>query len=303
MNGEAPRPKGMTLRGFTLVMISIVSVQFGAAIAKEIIDIAGPIGTVFYRVAFAALLLCALVRPEIRGRSRADWGYIAAFGVVLAGMNVCYYAALQHLPIGVTVTIEFTGPLAVAILGSRRRIDVFWALLAAAGLVMLSPIAGVELPVIGVVLALAAGAFWAAYILLSSQVGDRVSGLSGLALALVASSAITVVPAVATAGSTLLDPKVVGIGILVALMASAIPYGCELEALRSITTSGFGMLMSLEPAFAALAGAVVLSERLGTPELLAIGFVLVANAGAVVTRRARIVTPPGGGSDLGSVTP
>lgn len=288
----------MTLRGFSLVMVSIVSVQFGAAIAKEIIGIAGPIGTVFYRVAFAAILLSIVVRPTFRGRTRTDWAYITAFGVVLAGMNVCYYAALQHLPIGVTVTLEFTGPLAVAILGTRRRVDIFWALLAAVGLVLLSPISGVELDVVGVVLALTAGAFWAGYILMSSQVGERVSGLSGLALALMVSSAVTVVPAVATAGSTLLQPKVIGIGLLVAVMASAIPYGFELEALRSLSPSSFGMLMSLEPAFAAFAGAVVLSEHLGAPELLAIGFVLVANAGAVITRRGR--NEP---IDLGSVAP
>lgn len=277
----------MDLRGIGLVLVSIVSVQFGAAIAKEIIGIAGPVGTVFYRVLFAAILLWAIARPNVRSLSRDDWRNVAMFGVALAGMNVCYYAALQHLPIGVTVTLEFTGPLAVAVLGSRRRIDVFWALLAAGGLVLLSPIAGVSLDAWGVVLALTAGAFWAAYILLSHRVGAGVSGLSGLALALVASSAITAIPAVATAGSTLLEPKVIGIGLLVALMASAIPYGCELEALRSLTPASFGMLMSLEPAFAALAGFVVLSERLGAPEFGAIALVLVANAGAVLSR-ARI---------------
>ena len=288
----------MTLRGFSLVMVSIVSVQFGAAIAKEIIDITGPVGTVFYRVAFAAIALCALARPRVRGLRRSDWARIAAFGAVLAGMNVCYYAALQHLPIGVTVTLEFTGPLTVAILGTRRRIDIFWALLAAVGLVLLSPISGVDLDVVGVVLALGAGAFWASYILLSSQIGERVSGLSGLALALVVSAGLTAVPAVVTAGTTLLQPKVIGIGLVVALMASAVPYGCELEALRSLSPSSFGMLMSLEPAFAALAGAVVLSEHLGAPELLAIAFVLAANAGAVVTRRSPMIEP-----DVGSVAP
>jgi len=288
----------MTARGFALVMVSIVSVQFGAAIAKEIIGIAGPIGTVFYRVAFAAVILCAISRPAFRGRSRSDWAAIGAFGVVLAGMNVCYYAALQHLPIGVTVTLEFTGPLAVAILGTRRRVDIFWALLAAVGLVLLSPITGVDLDVVGVILALTAGAFWAGYILLSGQVGQRVSGLSGLALALIVSAAVTAVPAVATAGTALLEPKVLGIGVVVAVMASAIPYGCELEALRTLSASSFGMLMSLEPAFAALAGAMVLSEHLGAPELLAIGFVLVANAGAVVTRR-----PRPSAADVGSVAP
>lgn len=288
----------MTLRGFSLVMVSIVSVQFGAAIAKEVIEIAGAVGTVFYRVAFAAIVVGAIARPALRGRSRADWGYIVAFGAVLAGMNVCYYAALEYLPIGVTVTLEFTGPLAVAILGSRRRVDVFWALLAAVGLVLLSPISGVDLDPVGVALALGAGAFWAGYILLSSRVGERASGLSGLALALGVSAALTAVPAVATAGSALLEPKVIGIGLVVALMASAIPYGCELEALRTLSTASFGMLMSLEPAFAALAGAIVLSERLGAPELLAIGFVLLANAGAVLTRPASIVD-----DDLASVTP
>lgn len=283
----SPVAKGFTARGFSLVMVSIVSVQFGAAIAKEIIAITGPVGTVFYRVAFAGIIMCAVLRPTVRGRSRDDWLLLAAFGLVLAGMNVCYYAALQRLPIGVTVTIEFTGPLAVTILGTRRRVDIFWALLAAVGLVLLSPLSGVDLDPVGVALALAAGAFWAGYILLSSRVGERVSGLSGLALALMVSAAITAVPAVVTAGATLLQPKVIGIGLVVALMASAIPYGCELEALRSLSTSSFGMLMSLEPAFAALAGAIVLSERLGAPELLAIAFVLVANAGAVVTRPNR----------------
>lgn len=280
-------------------MISIVSVQFGAAIAKEIIVIAGPSGTVLYRVGFAALLMCVVLRPSVRGRSRSDWTHIAAFGVVLAGMNVSYYASLQYLPIGVSVTIEFTGPLAVAILGSRRRVDVFWALLAALGLVLLSPISGVELDPLGVVLALIAGAFWAAYILLSSRVGDRASGLEGLALALVMSTLVTAVPAVVSAGATLLEPRVIGIGLVVALMASALPYGCEMEALRSLSTANFGMLMSLEPAFAALAGAVVLAERLGAPELIAIALVLAANAGAVMTRPAS----RGGSSGLDTVVP
>jgi len=280
------RPKGgATPRGVALVMVSIVSVQFGAAIAKEIIDIAGPIGTVFYRVLFAAIVLCAVTRPAFRGRSRSDWTHIVVFGVALAGMNVCYYAALQHLPLGVTVTIEFIGPLSVAILGTRRRIDIAWALLAGAGLVLLSPITGVELKVVGVLLAVTAGAFWAGYILISARVGERFDGLSGLALALVVSSAITAIPAVATAGTTLLEGRVIVIGLVVALLSSAIPYGFELEALRSLKPSSFAMLMSLEPVVAAMAGAVVLSEHLGAPELIAIGFVLVANVGAVATRR------------------
>lgn len=279
------------MRGYALVLVSIVSVQFGAAIAKDIIEIAGAVGTVFYRVAFAAVILCLIVRPSFRGRSRSDWIVITAFGLMLAGMNVSYYAALEHLPIGVTVTIEFVGPLSVAVLGTRRRVDIFWALLAAVGLLLLSPITGVELKLVGVILALTAGAFWAGYILTSSKVGERLAGLEGLALALIVSSVVTVVPAVLTARSHLLEPKVIGIGFLVAIMSSAIPYGCELEALRSLTPSGFGMLMSLEPAFAALAGAIVLSEHLGTPELLAIAFVLVANAGAVLTRRSSGRTP------------
>ena len=297
MTDSPPAATSPSLRGYALVFVSIVSVQFGAAIAKDIIEIAGAVGTVFYRVAFAAVILCALARPAVRGRSRDDWVTIAAFGVMLAGMNVCYYAALEHLPIGVTVTLEFTGPLAVAVLGSRRRVDAFWALLAAVGLVLLSPISGVDLDVVGVVLAVTAGAFWAGYILMSSQVGERLAGLDGLALALVVSAAVTVVPAVLTARSNLLDPKVIGIGLVVAILASAIPYACELEALRTWTPSSFGMLMSLEPAFAALAGALVLGERLGAPELLAILFVLVANAGAVVTRR------PKADVELASVAP
>ena len=248
---------------------------------------------------FAAIVLCAVTRPAFRGRSRSDWTHIVVFGVALAGMNVCYYAALQHLPLGVTVTIEFIGPLSVAILGTRRRIDIAWALLAGAGLVLLSPIAGVELKVVGVLLAVTAGAFWAGYILISARVGERFDGLSGLALALVVSSAITAIPAVATAGTTLLQGRVIVIGLVVALLSSAIPYGFELEALRSLKPSSFAMLMSLEPVVAAMAGAVVLSEHLGAPELIAIGFVLVANVGAVATRRQG--RPPI--DEIGSVVP
>lgn len=268
------------------MMTAIVSVQFGAAIAKEIIGEVGAVATVFYRVSFAALLVGAIARPSFRGRSRSDWRLIGAFGLVLAGMNVSYYAALEYLPIGVTVTLEFVGPLTVAIALSRRRIDVFWAVLAGAGLVLLSPLTGVDLDPVGVLLALVAGACWGAYILLSHRTGERFDGLSGLVLALVVSSALTAAPAVATAGTGLFDLRVVGIAITVAVLSSAIPYGAEMEALRTLPPSSFGMLMSLEPAVAALAGAVVLGERLGAPEMGAIALVLMANAGAVASGRS-----------------
>ena len=273
----------MTPRGIALVVASMVSLQFGAAIAKTLIADIGAVGTVLLRIGIAAIGLCLVARPSIRGLGRADRLLIVAFGLSLAGMNTAYYAAIERLPLGVAVTIEFVGPLGVAIFGGLRRLDVAWALLAGVGLLLLSPIFSAHLDPVGVLFALLAGGCWAAYILLGSRVGATIPGISGLALALVVAAAVLVIPAVATAGTALLRPEVLGLGAVVAVLSSAIPYVFELEAMRALTPSSFGMLMSLEPAIAASIGAMALGERLGAAELVAIACVLVANVGAVMT--------------------
>ena len=254
--------------------------QFGAAFAKSIFDEIGPGGTVFLRMLFAALVLCAIWRPRISGHSRRDVVLVLLFGASLAGMNAVFYASLDRIPLGVAVTFEFVGPLAVAVFGSRRRLDLVWVALAAAGILLLSDFGGTDLDGVGVALALTAGAFWAAYILLAARVGQAFPGGDGLALAM----AVAVIPlaplGIAQGGSDLLVVWILAAGFAVAMLSSAIPYTLELEALRRLPAGVFGVLMSLEPALAATAGFVVLGEDLVAREIVAILLVVAASAGA-----------------------
>ena len=270
----------------SLVVASIGSVQFGAAFAVKLFDDLGPAGTVFLRGGFAAIVLMAIARPSLEGHGRAALRSMVLFGSALALMNLSFYEALNRVPLGIAVTIEFVGPLGVAIATSRRRLDLLWAALAATGIILLSGGIGGDLDTLGVLLALTAGAFWAAYILLSQRVGREFEGAEGLALALVLSTAILVVPGVMAGGSALLEPDLLAMGFAVAMLSSAIPYSLELEALRSLATATFGVLMSLEPAMAALIGFVVLDQDLAIGQTIAIGLVVVASAGALSTSGA-----------------
>jgi inner membrane transporter RhtA len=263
----------------TLVIAAVASVQIGGAVAKTLFDEVGPGGTVLLRTLFAAVILALLWRPEVRERSRQDWLLIALFGFCLAGMNYAFYASLDRIPLGVAVTFEFVGPLGVAVFGSRRALDLLWVALAAAGILLLADPGG-DLDGVGVALAVLAGGFWAAYILVGGRMGQAIPGGAGLALAMVVASALVLPFGVADGGGELLDPAVLGIGLGVAILSSAIPYSLEFEALRRLPASVFGVLMSMEPAMAALAGFVILGEVLGARELTAIGLVVVASAGA-----------------------
>jgi len=274
-----------------LVLLAVSSVQVGGALAKTLFDDLGPGGTVFLRVVFAAVALAAVWRPRVRSLSRRDLGLVVLFGVSLAGMNGFFYLALDRLPLGVAVTLEFVGPLGVAVAGSRRALDVVWVVLAGAGIVLLAGPAGGGIDALGAFFAVLAGAFWAAYILLSARVGQAFEGGAGLALAMLVASALLIAPGVADAGEELLDPELLALGAAVAMLASAIPYSLELEALRRLPNRVFGVLMSLEPAVAAAAGFVVLGEVLDARELVAIALVVAASAGA--TRTAEIVPRDG----------
>jgi inner membrane transporter RhtA len=264
-----------------LVLLAITSVQFGAAIAKTLFDDVGPGGTVLLRMALAAAVLLVLWRPRVRGLARRHLWLVLAFGVTLAGMNLSFYAALDRIPQGVAVTFEMVGPLGVAVFASRRATDLAWAALAIAGILLLSDFGDFGgLDAAGVGLALLAGAFWAAYILLSARAGRAFPGGTGLALALVAASALLVPVGVADGGATLLRPDILAVGLVVALLSTAIAYSLEMEALRRLPAGVFGVMMSLEPAAGALAGYVVGGETLGDRELVAIGLVVAASAGA-----------------------
>jgi inner membrane transporter RhtA len=264
----------------TLVLGAIVSVQVGAAVAKSLFDDAGPAGAVLLRVGFAALVLWLLWRPRPGAHARADLRLAAAFGVTLAGMNLAFYEALDRVPLGVAVTLEFVGPLGVAVAASRRALDVLWVVLAAAGILLLADLGGGSADAAGVALALLAGCFWAAYILVNERVGRTFAGGGGLALAMAVATALLVPVGVADAGDALFDPRVLAVGAAVAMLSSAIPYSLELEALRRIPAGIFGVLMSLEPAVAALAGLVILGEVLGAREWSGIALIVAASAGA-----------------------
>ncbi|MFI9817882.1 EamA family transporter [Saccharothrix variisporea] len=266
-----------------LVLLGVVSVQVGAAVAKQLFTMTGAAGTVTLRLVFAALVLALVWRPSLRMDKRTLL-VVAGLGAVLGVMNLTFYQALERIPLGAAVTIEFLGPLAVAVLGSRRWLDGLWALLAATGVVLLTGVDG-GLELVGVLFALAAGGCWAGYILLTASLGSRTSDGKGLALAMVFGALVALPFGVAEAGTALLDPVVLVAGAAVALLSSVVPYSLELEALRRIPPRVFGVLMSLEPAVAAVAGLLVLGENLRPAQWVAVVCVVLASVGA--TRSAR----------------
>lgn len=271
-----------------MVLGAVLSVQLGAAAATTLFDEVGPAGTVFYRLLFAAVVLFAIWRPrrsDVSGRSTI-W-LAVAFGISLAAMNFSFYSAIDRIPLGIGVTLEFVGPLGVALWASRRRVDVLWVVIAATGVVLLAGPSGSSPDALGVALALVAGFFWAAYILISSRIGQAFEGGRGLALAMAVAAALMVAPGIAAGGAELLDPRVIGVGFAVAMLSSLIPYSLELEALRRLPVGVFGVLMSLEPGVAAVVGLVALSQGLALAEAAGIALVMAASAGALRQPGAR----------------
>jgi inner membrane transporter RhtA len=261
-----------------LVLLGIVSVQLGSAVAKHLFGEVGSFGTVSLRLFFAAAVLVLWWRPSLRMDPRT-WTVVLGYGVVLGLMNLCFYQALARIPLGIAVTIEFLGPLAVALAGSRRWLDVWWTVLAAAGVVLLMD-GGGDLDLVGLLFALAAGACWGLYILVGAALGRRTTEGNGLAVGMAVAALVAVPFGVADSGVALIQPWVLAVGLGVALLSSVIPYSLDLEALRKIPPRVFGILMSLEPAMAALIGLVVLQESLLWTQWVAVLCVVVASAGA-----------------------
>jgi inner membrane transporter RhtA len=272
--------------GVPLVLVAITSLQFGAALAGTIFDDIGPAGTALLRAFFAALILQAIWRPRVRDHAPRDLRLVAAFGLVLGAMNLCIYESFARIPLGIAVTIEFAGPLGLAVALSRRRLDLACAALAAIGIVLLADPGGGGVDALGVALALVAAAGWAAYILIAQAAGRVFTGGQGVALAMTVAVLVPLVPGIATAGTDLLHPEWLAIGCAVALMSSVVPYSLETEALRRLPANVFGVLMSIEPAVAAVAGFVVLGQDLRARDVVAIAFVVVASIG--VTRAAPV---------------
>ncbi|MEU6339379.1 EamA family transporter [Streptomyces sp. NPDC046977] len=266
-----------------LVLLGIVSVQLGSALAKNLFDEVGSFGTVTLRLCFAAAVLLAVWRPSPR-MSRHTWAAVLGYGVTLGTMNLCFYLSLARIPLGIAVTVEFLGPLTVALAGSRRWLDSLWVLLAAGGVLLLTEGRG-DLDPLGVLFALAAGACWGLYVLVGAALGRHTTEGRGLALGMAVGALVALPFGVADSGTALVQPWVLLAGLGVGLLSSVIPYSLDLEALRRIPPRVFGILMSLEPAMAALIGLVVLQESLRWTQWIAVVCVVAASAGA--TRGAR----------------
>jgi inner membrane transporter RhtA len=268
------------------LVVAMASFQAGASIAKQLIPAIGAPGTTALRLGLSALIVCVIQRPWRSLPSRSSLGVILAYGLALGTMNFVFYMALRTIPLGIAVALEFTGPLAVAVAGSRRRTDFLWIALAILGLLFLLPLTPTQdsLDPVGVAFALAAGVCWALYIIFGQKAG-RAHGPSASTWGMLIAASFTVPLGLAFAGRGILSPAILPMGFAVAVLSSAFPYTLEMIALRQLATTTFGTLMSLEPAVAALAGIVFLNERLTATQWLAIGAVMIASMGTVRNSR------------------
>ena len=292
---SAPTSRRGTFGAAGLVLIGLICQDIGAASAVTLFPQVGALGMVTLRLAFSAIILMAVFRPRLRGRTRADWLTVVAFGLALALMNSLFYEAIARVPLGTTVTIEVLGPLILSVVVSRRASAWLWAVLAFAGVAILGQGSWESLDPVGVAFACGAGVMWVAYILLSARTGQRFERLDGLAIAMSIGAVVTIPFGVVTAGPPLFHPAVLLLGVAVAVLSSAIPYGLELLALRRLPASTFSILMSLSPALAATAGLIVLHQALTLQDGIGIVLVVIASMGAVRAAGRRepeaLVTP------------
>jgi inner membrane transporter RhtA len=295
---SAPAPTHR-LGAVALVVGGAFSQQFGAAVATLLFPRVGALGVVTLRLAISAVVLLAACRPAIRGRRRADWLVVCAFGVALAGMNLLFYQAISRIPLGAAVTLEVLGPLVLSVLASRGAARWLWAALALTGVVLLGRGGFGGLNPTGAAFALAAGALWAAYIPLSARTGARFARVEGLALAVSIGALLSLPLGLASAGTALFHPMTLVLGASVALLSSMLPYSLELLSLRRLPAATFAVLMSLMPAIAALAGCLVLGQAISLTEAVAIALVVSASIGAVSAQRTG--TGQESGSSVASV--
>jgi inner membrane transporter RhtA len=266
----------------SLVLLSSFAVQVGTVVVKSLFDTLGSMGAAFVCKAFATLLLFCLWRPRLRNHSYGDYIVIGLFGLAIAGMSLAFYGAVERIPLGIASTLEFMGPLSIAVVGSRRLLDLVWVVLAAIGVFLLAPINGSSLDWIGIALALLSAAFWAAYILISVPAGRAFPGGAGLALGMFIATIVLFAPGVMQAGTALLHPMVFVIGLAAAFLGTVLPYSLEFAALKRMPPRMFGVLISIEPAIAALVGFLFLGEQLAWRTLVAIGLVTSAAIGVTL---------------------
>jgi inner membrane transporter RhtA len=268
-----------------LVLAAIASVQVGAAIARSLFDELGASGVLVLRLGLASVFLLLVLRPKVRHWSRRSWQAAIGLGVTMAGMNWVFYQALRTVPLGIAVTVEFIGPLLLALVQTRRLTDLLWALMAVGGVALLGLDTTSGIPVSGLLLALLAGLLWAAYILSSARLGRLLPGIDGLAVALTVATLVVLPLGAGDASAVLEHPSLLVGGAAVALLSSVLCYGFELTALRRIPTRVFGILMSIEPAAAALAGLLLLHQALARHQVVALVLVSLASVGVTLGRR------------------
>ena len=269
-------------KAILLVLAAATSVQAGASVAKSLFPTLGAPGVVWLRLLFGSIALWVAARPQLRSRPWGELRLIVALGIVLVTMNVSFYESIDRVPLGIAVTVEFLGPLAVATIGSRRKLDLVWVALAGIGVALLAEGIGSHVHTLGLVLAAVAGLCWAFYITLSVPVGRLFPGASGLAPAMLLGAILITPWGIASAGAGLRDPQLVGAAAGVGLLSSALPWSLELEALRRLPTNVFGVVLALEPVIAALMGSLFLHEHLSARSWVAIGLVVTASAGAAL---------------------
>ncbi len=266
-----------------LLLGAMLSLQFGAAIAKPLIQSIGPVGTTTFRICFASLILAVVLRPWREPLSRKSLATIGLYGVTLGFMNFFFFISLKYLPLGIAVALEFTGPLGLAALVSRKKIDLLWVGLAALGVFLLLPRSDSEnsLSMIGIAFALCAAVCWALYILIGKRAGAQGSSGTVISLGMMAAMLAILPIGIVDMGTRLFDVSLWPAAILVGLLSSAIPYWLELVALKKIPTKTFGILMSMEPAIASISGILLLGEYLTGVQGLAVALIITASLGTV----------------------
>ncbi len=281
---DEPSRNGIVSRvpPWLMVLTGIISVQIGAAVAKQLFEVSGSAGVVFIRTLMGAIIFIVIWRPRWRGYSRKIYLYIGLYGIVIAANMLLFYAAINRIPLGVAVAIAFAGPLLVAVLGSRKVMDFAWVALAAVGIILLSPLTNVALDSVGVAIAFITAGSWAVYILLTKRVSGLLEGHTTLVMSMCVAALIAMPFGIGGSVKVLADPGLIVVALVVALLSSVIPFALDFTAIRYLTPRVFGLLASLEPVVAAVIGFVVLHEALGPREVLGIGLVTIA---AVATTR------------------
>ena len=267
------------------VLFAIISVQSGAAIAKTLFPAIGAAGTASLRIGISAIILLAVYRPNLLKITPNQWKIVISYGLSLGAMNLIFYLAIERIPIGLAVTLEFIGPLLVAVIGSKRLIDYLWVLLAAIGIVLIAPWSNNGIDLLGVLFALLAGALWAAYIVLGTKVSKIMKGGDAVATGMLFASILIVPFGILENGLTNLTPTFLYLGIALALLSSAIPFTLEMKALAQLPARTFSILMSLEPAAASIFAFIFLQEYLTFNEILAVVFVVIASVGSTITSK------------------